>query len=70
MPYSLFRFLNFSHVEQHAGMHPVNARSCRIELQAAAVGPLGKVIESGVMVNIAELVPGKFRIWRLADSLS
>src|SRR5215813_12926522 len=50
-------------------MHPVDAWSRRIELQAAAVSLFSKLIKPGIVVNVSEHVPGKFGIRSLDDSL-
>src|SRR5215472_9948644 len=70
LSHSLLRFLDFSEIQQHAGVHPVNARSRGIEFQTASVCPLSKVIEPGIVVSVTEQIPCELRIWPPHGSLS
>jgi len=38
-------------------MHPVNPRSSRVQLNAATVSLLRSIVQAGIVVNVAELVP-------------
>src|SRR5439155_25912184 len=70
LPHSLLRFLTAPEIEQHAGVHPVNARSRGIELQTAPISAFRKFVQYGVVVNVSEQIPCEFGIWCLDGSLS
>ena len=65
---SLFHLLlslgRAANIKEHASVHPVNSRGGRVRLDAAAVSLFRRIVQSGIVVDVAELVPHPLRVGR------
>src|SRR6185437_16921261 len=66
----LNRFLGFALIEEHPAMHPVNAWRRRVQITGMSKRLLREVIESHVVIAVAEVIPNLHIIGRQGSCLS